>query len=177
MIQIYTARLTQAHLDEAFPHMGACRYTSPCIIGTLMTPEERTKVSDVASICHLTKVEVDDLAYAIRLQDAFDNGEAAPFLQIVRERLPEARFTFTREMFLAWVRKQDPNEEYNYLSNKDCPVARYLKHQGFRDANVGGWDWKENPADQRNPIPEGINEALTRARPRTYGFLAAELKS
>lgn len=39
--------LTDAHLAEALPHIAACRYSAPCIIGSLLTPEQRTLLDNV----------------------------------------------------------------------------------------------------------------------------------
>ena len=78
-IKIDLCDLTEAHLEEALPHMGACSYASPCIIGTLM-PKRKRKGFDCSggiSIEALLDEEQVSLPkgqakLAIRLQSAFD---------------------------------------------------------------------------------------------------------
>src|SRR3546814_13845040 len=41
VIAINLDDLTQAHIDQAAPHIRQCTYSSPCIIGAMMTPEQR----------------------------------------------------------------------------------------------------------------------------------------
>ena len=48
-ILIDLRKLTQAHFDEAAPHAGACLYSAPCIIGTLLTPEQRAQLDAYVS--------------------------------------------------------------------------------------------------------------------------------
>jgi len=43
-IHIDLRDLTQAHVDEAMPHLGACHYASPCIIGTLIPKDRRAEL-------------------------------------------------------------------------------------------------------------------------------------
>lgn len=75
--------LTQANVDEAMPHMGACSYSSPCIIGSLMTPEQRETLAatagyDTTDINALVEEGViafadpDQLIHAMALQELFD---------------------------------------------------------------------------------------------------------
>ena len=84
MIKIDLTELTQEHLDQCKPHMGACLYASPCIIGTLITERERSILDDIyerggeASIGtlnhrgHVT-IPKDQIQDAVALQSAFDN--------------------------------------------------------------------------------------------------------
>ena len=83
MIGIDLNNLTQAHLDEAKPHMGKCRYSSPCIIGALLTPSHRDYLDSdgddqsvgVLQYKGFVRVPDDQLLDAIHLQTAFDDRD------------------------------------------------------------------------------------------------------
>lgn len=47
------------------------------------------------------------------------------------------RQDLTTAPFMAWLKKQPRGEEYEYTSNRDCLVARYLKSRGWVDPVVG----------------------------------------
>jgi hypothetical protein len=71
--------------------------------------------------------------------------------------------------FRAWLAKQDPNTSYEYNSNQDCLIARYLKAtrvvRGVEDWGVGGTYVRiENTIRDLPDIM--IRAACTR---RTYG--------
>ena len=97
-IQIDLRNLTQAHVDAAMPHMGACSYTSPCIIGTLMTEEQRSEVEKFSDkewnqsgsvdnlVCYdlLQFASVEQHYAAQSLQDAFDRGQRDHFLRLAK---------------------------------------------------------------------------------------------
>jgi hypothetical protein len=89
MIKIDLKDLTQAHFDAALPHLGACRYASPCIIGTLIPEDQRADLDKkgehgnptVRELIREGLLELPDGQFnvAVRLQSAFDNGEAQDF--------------------------------------------------------------------------------------------------
>jgi hypothetical protein len=77
-IKIDLRDLTQAHLDECAPALGTCSNAAPCIIGTLMTRDERN-YRLFASVVSLKKegvLEIPDDQYvdAIAMQAAFDQS-------------------------------------------------------------------------------------------------------
>ncbi len=86
-VRIDLRNLTQAHVALAMDGLGLYLYSSPCIIGTLMTPEERARldsdenredeeVLDVAELSERGLLEMpdDQLYSAIVLQNAYDSG-------------------------------------------------------------------------------------------------------
>lgn len=42
-VKLDLRNLTQAHIDEALPKIGQCKYAAPCIIGTLMPEDVRER--------------------------------------------------------------------------------------------------------------------------------------
>lgn len=82
MIKLDLRNLTQAHIEEARPNEGRCSYSSPCIIGALMTPEERASLAtsdfDLEDITHLvangimTFTTPEQAEQARTIQFAFD---------------------------------------------------------------------------------------------------------
>lgn len=77
-IKIDLRDLTQAHLDACAPVLGQCFNTAPCIIGTLMTPDERSyrpcgSVLTLRSdgILEIPDEQVED---AMDMQRAFDQS-------------------------------------------------------------------------------------------------------
>ena len=42
-IMLDLRNLTDEKVAEAMPHLGECFYSSPCIIGTLLSPEDRVR--------------------------------------------------------------------------------------------------------------------------------------
>lgn len=88
-IKIDLRDLTQAHLDECAPALGQCYNTAPCIIGTLMTPDERnyrpcgsvlTLRSD--GILEIPDEQIED---AMRMQWAFDQSRWDDLLVIAHK--------------------------------------------------------------------------------------------
>jgi hypothetical protein len=49
-----------------------------------------------------------------------------------------AKFDFAGAMegFLPWVKEQDPEKTYSYMSNERCPLALYFRSLGFDEVNV-----------------------------------------
>src|SRR3546814_10174470 len=89
VIAINLDDLTQAHIDQAAPHIRQCTYSSPCIIGALMTPEQRevadkhigldasgtsTEISTLVNEGHVVLVDPDQLTEVQEIQSAFDAG-------------------------------------------------------------------------------------------------------
>lgn len=78
-IKIDLCDLTEAHLEEALPHMGACKYASPCIIGTLMPKNKAASLdrdnTNIAALIAEGRVEMPEgqANLATRLQKAFDD--------------------------------------------------------------------------------------------------------
>lgn len=83
-IKINLLDLTEAHLKEALPHLGACHYASPCIIGTLIPVEHRERLDNHGEfgspmINQLVKEGVVEFAderqarIAANMQTRFDN--------------------------------------------------------------------------------------------------------
>lgn len=46
---------------------------------------------------------------------------------------------FELQSVLNWARTIDPNEEYVFISSRNCLLAQYLKHKGFIQPSIGGW--------------------------------------
>lgn len=90
MIDLNLDNLTKEHVLEALPTMGCCRYDAPCIIGTLMTPEERACVAHqgqgVLGLVYDGAATLPEEQYdeADRLQMVFDSGNRAKFLALPR---------------------------------------------------------------------------------------------
>ena len=82
MITLDLRNLTEEMIDEATPFMGACSYRAPCIIGTLMTPEERQSTTgSIHTLMCNKEVEFPNrgqAAIAERLQFAFDMADYGP---------------------------------------------------------------------------------------------------
>jgi hypothetical protein len=90
-----------AKLPEAFapnPQLSSCKYTTPCIIGSLMTPEEREHLANTGHDGHsvdylmrdgyLDFADRDMRVDAINLQRLWDarSGGFASYLAAVREK-------------------------------------------------------------------------------------------
>lgn len=46
----------------------------------------------------------------------------------------------TRDMMLAWLKKQDPQTVFRYMDKENCAVAQYVKSLGVAPYVVaGGW--------------------------------------
>jgi hypothetical protein len=83
MIKLDLNNLTDEMVNEALPHRGNCLYSDPCIIGAMMTPEQRKQIDDdhvgggnIANVCANGLVEFPNehqLGLAVELQRAFDS--------------------------------------------------------------------------------------------------------
>jgi hypothetical protein len=99
IIHLDLNNLTQAHIEEARPHKGKCSYNSPCIIGALMTPEQREylekKGLDRESITSLVESGIATFAncrQAVRaraVQYAFDCEDSATINAAIKAINPE----------------------------------------------------------------------------------------
>lgn len=92
-IKIDLRDLTPAHLEEAKPHMGRCRYDSPCIIGSLIPEEQR---SDPAIIQHrgvqsigVFELELEQIPDLMKIQEYFDDHDWNGVLEIARRYMKE----------------------------------------------------------------------------------------
>ena len=82
-IHIDLRDLTPEKLAECKPHLGECRYSAPCVIGTLIPKDKRRRIDaapTVASIGGLLSRGVvtmpeDQQKDATRLQFAFDGRD------------------------------------------------------------------------------------------------------
>lgn len=80
-IHIDLRDLTPEKLAESRPHMGSCRYSAPCILGTLMPEDERGRMDAAGgSIGVLLRWGIvtmpeDQQEDARRLQYAFDDRD------------------------------------------------------------------------------------------------------
>ena len=88
-IKIDLRDLTQAHLDECAPVLGSCSNSAPCIIGTLMTPDERNyrPLASVGSLRREDILEIPDeqVEDAMRMQWAFDQSRWDDLLVIANK--------------------------------------------------------------------------------------------
>src|SRR3546814_11523464 len=88
VIAINLDDLTQAHIDQAAPHIRQCTSSSPRIIGALLTPEQRevadkhigldasgtsTAASTLANEDHVVLVDPDQLPAVQEIHPAFDD--------------------------------------------------------------------------------------------------------
>lgn len=96
-IHIDLRDLTDEMIEQALPHMGDCKYVSPCIIGTLLPPEKRIEfdspnVPGIAFLIADKAVEFPDgqKDIACQLQSAFDYKDREGFDILIAEirRLP-----------------------------------------------------------------------------------------
>lgn len=103
-IDLKTA-LTDEAIEAARPHVGACNYAAPCIIGAMVPPDHRRALDKVRDYdCSPGPTTVDTLVemgvlgfadsrqveLATMLQDTFDNGTGEDFermVLLVREEL------------------------------------------------------------------------------------------
>lgn len=93
-VHIDLVNLDDAKLAEAMPHMSQCKYSAPCIIGTLFTPDQRHHFDilnvntgeldevDTANLGSLLNkgyvtMPADQVTYAKDLQRAFDGEDHA----------------------------------------------------------------------------------------------------
>ena len=81
------------------------------------------------------------------------------------------------EGFPDWIRDQDPNRYYNYLSNVNCPLAQFLRsNYPNADISVSGHDLMLDPdTEERIAIPDYYTWALTHPEERTFGRLVESL--
>lgn len=95
IIKLDLRDLTPAHLEEAKPHMGKCRYHSPCIIGSLI-PAEQRRMRSIKQTHDLSQQPFEFPAGqwldAQCLQNAFDERDwdrvlrlAEPYLNTTKE--------------------------------------------------------------------------------------------
>ena len=66
-----------------------------------------------------------------------------------------------------WLRKQDPDTKYMFLSCSDCLIARYLKSLGLPVSSVGSPMWHDTNG-MSHDFPPGM-DGVAVAAPRTYG--------
>lgn len=83
----------------------------------------------------------------------------------------------TVEAFAEWCEKQPADGEYDYAEPQDCPIAQFLRANGFPEARVNSVDWRESDRtyDYHN-LPRGFDDAVIES-PRTFGSLAQRLRS
>lgn len=55
--------------------------------------------------------------------------------------------------FIAWLRTKPENEEYNYHSGSNCPIAQFFKNKGFDHVSVSGQDYCINGEQFEIPHP------------------------
>lgn len=93
MIKIDLRDLTPEHLEECRPHLGACHYTAPCIIGTLMKPGERHDNPYIGIDCLLRSGRVhmpeDQQEDALKMQTAFDSSRWNDVVAIASKYMKE----------------------------------------------------------------------------------------
>lgn len=105
-VHIDLVNLDDAKLAEAMPNMSECKYSAPCIIGTLFTPEQRKHFDalnvntgeldnvDTANLHSLivngyVTIPHDQRDYAVSLQLAFDGEDISSIEEIytqIREK-------------------------------------------------------------------------------------------
>lgn len=100
-IRIDLRDLTEAHLAECLPHIGQCRYSEPCIIGTLIPADERARLDPEdgsdgieelvrRGVIEIPNSQLEDAAF---MQARFDGGDLDDVVRaarrwIARERQP-----------------------------------------------------------------------------------------
>ena len=97
-----TKDLTIDRIKEALPHMKACKYSAPCIIGSMIPVELRAALDDTnnkedsPNVGSLLLHDVLVFAHpnqafdAASLQRTFDAGRRAEFLEACSRYCPEA---------------------------------------------------------------------------------------
>lgn len=95
IIQLNLDNLTQAMVDQALPNMGDCNYSSPCLIGAMMTHEQRAYLSEkgsdncaVGQCDHIQFPDPEQARVATEIQRAFDRDN----LDSLAELLPHLDF-------------------------------------------------------------------------------------
>lgn len=69
--------------------------------------------------------------------------------------LAEVKALLKPHLFIAWVRKQKKNWKFNYMENKNCAIAQYLKAYNTGIESIGGAEfWYK--ATTMVVIPDGM---------------------
>lgn len=90
-ISINLMDLTEDKIAEAMPHIGACRYDAPCIIGTLIPVKYREGLEGrgILNMCSEGLIEMprEQWSLAHKLQSSFDGalGNKAYFDRCLQE--------------------------------------------------------------------------------------------
>lgn len=96
-IKIDLRDLTPTHLEQCLPHIAACNYQAPCVIGTLLTPEQRLTMDkadpiqsdNVANLVAKGFMEFPEgqLELATSLQDFFDTDVEPEDFAVMFDRI------------------------------------------------------------------------------------------
>ena len=66
--------------------------------------------------------------------------------------------TFEIDNVIQWLSGLDPNEEYNYVSNKHCLIAQLVTDEGYTNVSCGPDDIRANEFQWSQAIPEWLHD-------------------
>ncbi len=66
-----------------------------------------------------------------------------------------------------WLEGENPVEEYNYSSNKDCLISQFLRYNCVDFESVGAYNWAD-PSGNWIDLPKDVR-AVVLAKPWTFG--------
>ena len=87
-----------------------------------------------------------------------------PFDRVTYD-MPKAAVLSPRGM-AEWLRTQDLDTKYDYMSNGDCLIARFLRYKGMDLMGVGGDYWHEKTGPDYT-IPKSVGK-IAHSWPCTY---------
>ena len=83
---------------------------------------------------------------------------------------PKWSTTPSLDGFIAWLREQDPDEEYSYMNCERCACGQYTRSIGMQDWHIHAQRGSEEMQDLLTTLNELASSALN-TRPTTFGAL------
>lgn len=81
----------------------------------------------------------------------------------------------TIEAVAEWCESKPADERYFYIDPEACALAQFLRDNGYPEARVNGWGWRESrKTTDYSDIPDELVNAAVEER--TFGGLAARLR-
>lgn len=78
-----------------------------------------------------------------------------------------ALIPYTREHMAEWLRQQNPDAQYCYMSTGNCLLAKYFTHIGKTFKHIGGITYTDKTGNSTD-LP-GWARAIARGTPSTFG--------
>jgi len=64
----------------------------------------------------------------------------------------------TGQSFTDWLKTQNPETRFDYVSNDNCVFAQYLKAMGFQRVSVNPWTFWVGISE--HSLPRNVNAAI-----------------